>query len=210
MFRALEVARTHRTQEEQMQTRARQIAVGMVLMLAAGCYGQQVTTDYSPAASFSLYKSFALVASPDTGAQLLLDQRVRAAVQVQLTGKGLTETDRQVADLFVGYGMIDKTHKTVYTTGNGWGWGGGWGWRYYRWGVPWPMTTQRRVETYTDGTVIVHLIDARTKRVVWQGEVDGAVSLPVGNPVSATEAIDGAVAKLFSKYPPLSSGAGTR
>ena len=83
--------------------------------------------------------------------------------------------------------MVDKTHKEVYTYQDGWGWGGGWGWRYYRWGVAWPMTVQRRVETYTDGTVVVNL--------------------PVGNPVRATKQIDGAVAKLFTKYPPQSSGA---
>lgn len=192
-----------------MLTRMRQMAVGTGLIVAAACSTQPVTTDYSPATRFSQFKTFALVASPDADVQRLVDQRVRAAVQAQLTTRGLTETDRQAADLFVGYGMVDKTHKTVYTTGNGWGWGRGFGWRYYRWGVAWPMNTQRRVDTYTDGTVVVHMIDARTKNVVWQGEVDGAVSLPVSNPVSATQEIDEAVAKLFAKYPP-SSVAGTR
>jgi hypothetical protein len=191
-----------------MQTRMRQLALGMGLMLAAGCAGQQVTTDYSPATRFSGYRTFALVSSPDTAAaQQLVDQRVRNAVQAQLTGKGLTASDRQSADLFVGYGMVDKTHTEVYTDRDGWGWGGGWGWRNYRWGVAWPMTTQRRVETYTDGTVVVNLIDAKTKQVVWEGEVPDVVSLPVGNPVSATRQIDGAVAKLFTKYPPQSPGA---
>jgi uncharacterized protein DUF4136 len=103
--------------------------------------------------------------------------------------------------------MVDKTHKEVYTYRDGWGWGGGWGWRNYRWGVAWPMTTQRRIETYTDGTVVVNLIDAKTKQVVWESEVADVVSLPVGNPVSATKQIDEAVAKLFTKYPPKSSGA---
>ena len=191
-----------------MQTRMRQIALGMGLTLAAGCAGQQVTTDYSPATSFSQFRTFALVSPPDTAAaQQLLDQRVSNAVQAQLAGKGLTQTDRQNADLFVGYGMVDKTHQEVYSYRDGWGWGGGWGWRYYRWGVAWPMTIQRRVETYTDGTVVVNLIDAKTKQVVWEGEVADVVSLPVGNPVSATRQIDGAVAKLFAKYPPPSSGA---
>jgi uncharacterized protein DUF4136 len=191
-----------------MQTSMRQITLGLGLILAAGCAGQPVTTDYSPATSFSHFRTFALVSPPDTAAaQQLLDQRVSNAVQAQLTGKGLTQTDRQNADLFVGYGMVDKTHKEVYSYGNGWGWGGGWGWRYYRWGVAWPMTVQRRVETYTDGTVVVNLIDAKTKQVVWEGEVADVVSLPVGNPVSATKQIDGAVAKLFAKYPPQSSGA---
>jgi hypothetical protein len=191
-----------------MQTRLRQISLGMGLILAAGCAGQQVTTDYSPATSFSQFRTFALVSAPDTApAQQLLDQRVRSAVQAQLIGKGLTQTDRQNADLFVGYGMVDKTHTNVYTYRDGWGWGGGWGWRYYRWGVAWPMTVQRQVETYTDGTVVVNLVDAKTKQVVWEGEVADVVNLPVGNPVSATKEIDAAVSKLFAKYPPQSSGA---
>ena len=190
-----------------MQIKMRQLTLGMGLILAAGCAGQQVTTDYSPATSFSQYRTCALVMPPDTGAQQLLDQRVRNAVQAQLTAKGLTVADRQNADLYVGYGMVDKTHTNIYTYRDGWGWGGGWGWRYYRWGVAWPMTIQRRVETYTDGTVVVNLIDAKTKKVVWEGEVADVVSLPVGNPVSATQQIDGAVAKLFAKYPPQTSGA---
>jgi hypothetical protein len=186
----------------------RQITLGIGLILAAGCAGQQVTTDYSPAASFSQYRTYALVSPPDTAAaQQLLDQRISSAVQAQLTSKGLTQTDRQNADLYVGYGMVDKTHKQVYTYRDGWGWGGGWGWRYYRWGAPWPMSTYRQVETYTDGTVVVNLIDAKTKKVVWQGQVADVLSLPVGNPASATQKIDGAVAKLFAKYPPQSSHA---
>jgi len=190
-----------------MRARVQQIALGMGLILAAACAGQQVTTDYSPATSYSQFRTFALVSPPDTGAQQLLDQRVRNAVEAQLTAKGLTEADRQHADLFVGYGMVDKTHQEMYSYRDGWGWGGGWGWRYYRWGVAWPMTVTRRVETYTDGTVVVNLIDAKTKQVVWEGEVDDVVNLPVTNPVRATQQIDAAVAKLFAKYPPQSSGA---
>ena len=187
-----------------MQTRVRLIALGMGLILAAGCAGQKVTTDYSPATSFSQYRTFALVMPPDTGAQQLLDQRVRNSVQTQLTAKGLTVTDRENADLYVGYGMVDRTHRTIYTYNDGWGWGGGWGWRNYRWGVAWPMTTQRSVETYTDGTVIVNLVDAKSHRVVWRGEAADVLSLPVGDPADASQRISGAVAKMFAKYPPQS------
>jgi uncharacterized protein DUF4136 len=191
-----------------MQTRMRHIALGMGLLLAAACAGQHVTTDYSPAASFSQFRTFALVMPPDTGAQGLLDQRVRNAVQAQLEAKGLTEADRENADVYVGYGMVDKTHTNVYTYRDGWGWGGGrWGWRYYRWGVAWPMTVQRQIDTYTDGTVVVNLIDAKTKQVIWEGEVADVVNLPVENPVKATQQVDEAVAKLFTKYPPQPSRA---
>jgi hypothetical protein len=188
-----------------MQIKMRYIAFGMGLILAAGCAGQQVSTDYSPATSFSQYRTYALVMPPDTGAQQLLDQRVRSAVQSQLATKGLTPADRESADLYVGYGMVDKTYTNIYTYRDGWGWGGGWGWRYWRWGVAWPMSVQRRIETYTDGTVVVHMVDAKTKQVVWEGEVADVVRLPVENSATATEKVDKAVAKLFAKYPPQSS-----
>jgi hypothetical protein len=187
--------------------RTRQIAFGIGLMFAVGCAGYQVSTDYNPAVSFSQFHSFALVMPPDTAARQLLDQRVRNAVQAQLDAKGLVLSDRRHADLFVGYGMVDKTHTEIYDSQRGWGWGGGWGWRYYRWGVAWPMSGPSQVETYTDGTVVVNMIDAKTKQVIWQGEVADVVSLPVKDPLRATRQIDDAVAKLFEKYPPQSSAA---
>ena len=190
-----------------MHIEIRQIGFGMGLLLAAGCASQRVTTDYSPGTSFSQFRTFALVMPPDTGAQQLLDQRVRRAVQAQLMAKGLTLADRQSADLYVGYGMVDKTHREVYSYDDGWGWGRGWGWRYWRWGVAWPMRTYRRVETYTNGTVVVHLVDAKTKQVVWEGEIADVLNLPVNDPDRATKAVDAAVAKLFTKFPPQSSGA---
>jgi hypothetical protein len=186
--------------------RAQQIAFGMGLLVATACAGNQVSTDFSPAVSFSQFRSYALVMPPDTAARQLLDQRIRNAVEAQLAAKGLVLRDRQHADLFVGYGMVDKTHTEIYDSQGGWGWGSGWGWRYYRWGVAWPMTVQRQVETYTNGTVVVNMVDARTKQVVWQGEVADVVSLPVSDPLRATRQIDAAVTKLFAKYPP-SSGA---
>ena len=186
----------------QMPTRIRPIAMAGGLLLAAACAGQPVTTDYSPSTNFSQYRTFALVMPPDSGAQQLLDQRVRNSVQAQLLAKGLTQTDRASADLYVGYGMVDKTHTTIYSYNDGWGWGGGWGWRYWRWGVAWPMTVQRQIETYTDGTVVVNLVDAKTKQVVWEGDAPGVLPLPVSSPTGATEKVNAAVAKLFTKYPP--------
>jgi hypothetical protein len=190
-----------------MNTRVQQIVVGLSLLVAAGCAGRQVSTDYSPATRFSQYRTFALVSPPDSAAQQLIDERVRTSVASQLMDKGLTQADRDHADLFVGYGVVDRTHQEVYTTGTGWGWGGGWGWRFHRWGVAWPTYSRSDIDTYTDGTVVVTLVDAKTRQVVWQGQVADALSLPVSNPARATEKVDAAVAKMFTRYPPQSAGA---
>ena len=103
-----------------MRFRRRAMAGG--LLLAAACAGQHVTTDYSPSIEFSHYRTFALVMPPDSsGSQQLLDQRVRNSVETQLLAKGMTQTDRRHADLYVGYGMVDKSHREVYSDDDGWG-----------------------------------------------------------------------------------------
>jgi hypothetical protein len=130
----------------------------------------------------------------------LIDDRVRAAVEAQLTQKGLTQTSRDSAQLYVGYGVVDHTYEQI--SARRWGWGPGWGWRYYRWGVAWPAETRYDINTYTDGTVVVSLVDAKTHREVWQGQAADVLSLPVVNPKVATKDIDKAVAKIFAKYPP--------
>lgn len=188
-----------------MRIALRNVALATGLMFAAGCAGQQVATDYSPAVGFGQYKAFAVVAMPDSASHQLLDDRVRHAVEEQLGDKGLTATNRSSADLYVGYGVVDHSRKEVTGVNSGWGWGG-WGWRYARWGVAWPVTTQRSIRTYTDGTVVVNLVDAKTKRVVWHGEATDVVTLPIGNTNDATRRINDAVAKMFQNYPPQQTG----
>jgi hypothetical protein len=73
----------------------RQLALGTALILSAGCAGNQVTTDFSPATRFSQFRTFALVMPPNTAGEQLVDQRVRNAVEAQLDAKGLTASDRQ-------------------------------------------------------------------------------------------------------------------
>jgi hypothetical protein len=55
--------------------------------------------------------------------------------------------------------------------------------------------------------VVVNLVDAKTKKVVWEGEVPDVINLPVDNPVRATKEVDATVTKLFTKYPPQTSRA---
>jgi hypothetical protein len=187
-----------------MQTTLKTTWLGLGLLVLAGCAGQQVTTDYNPKAGFSQYRTFALVSSPDSVSHQLIDDRVRSAVEAQLNEKGLTETSRENADVYVGYGIVDHTRKEVST--RHWGWGSGWGWRYYRWGLAWPAMTEHDISTYTDGTVVVSLVDAKTHREVWQGQAADVLGLPVSNSKNATKDINQAVAKIFTKYPPEMKG----
>jgi len=44
-------------------------------------------------------------------------------------------------------------------------------------------------------------MDAKTKKLVWQGQAADVLSLPVNDPAKATQRIDQAVGKILAKYP---------
>jgi hypothetical protein len=180
-----------------MQAGIRIATLGAAIVALASCAGQQVKTDYNPEVGFSRYRTFTMVTRPDNVSHQLLDDRVERAVESRLEAKRLREVDRSDADLLVGYGIVNRTHTEVEQTG--WGWGPWWHWR---WGVPWPATIQQTAYTYTDGTVVVHLVDAKTHRVVWQGQTPDAIDLPVGNPRKSERQVDVAVSKLLAHFPP--------
>jgi hypothetical protein len=178
--------------------RLERLALGVGVLAMAGC-GQAISADYNPSTQFSQYRTFAMVSRPDSASQQLLDDRVRGAVAGELAAKGLTRTDREHADLFVGYGIVDHTYTAVEETD--WPWVA-YGWRFYRFGVAWPMDAEQEITNYTDGTVVVSLVDARTHRVVWRGQADDVLRLPVKNPDRASTQIAQAVDHIFNKFPP--------
>jgi hypothetical protein len=174
------------------------LSVGLATLAACG---SSISTDYNPHVGFSQVHTFALVTPPDRASNQLLDDRVRAAVAADLKAKGLTETDRESADVLVGYGIVDRTRHEVSLAN--WGWGPAWGWRYYRWGVAWPADLSEEViNTYQDGSVVVCMVDAKTHRVIWRSEAEDVVSLPVSDPHLADKDINHAVARIIDKFPP--------
>ena len=63
----------------------------------------------------------------------------------------------------------------------GWGWGPGW----YGMGMNMGATTTH-VRTYTVGTLVVDMFDAKTKQAVWRGTASGTVP---GSPEKVDEAV---------------------
>lgn len=51
--------------------------------------------------------------------------------------------------------------------------------------------------TYTEGTLIIDLIDGRIHLLVWHGSIDGAID----NPTQLQRQVEQAVHLIFRKYP---------
>jgi len=148
-------------------------------------YAQKVTTDSDPSAHFASYKTYAWTAgtpSPNP----LGEQRIHEAVNAQLAAKGMTEVE---SDPNVYVATHVTTHETKELIANGfgpWGFGGGFG--------------TATVQTYVNGTLIVDLYDASTKKMVWRGVGTATAS---DKPSKNTSKINKALTKMFERYPPI-------
>ena len=56
-----------------------------------------------------------------------------------------------------------------------------------------------RVESYKEGTLIIDLVDAERRELVWRGTATGAVS----DLTQAEKKLFGAVGRIFEAFPPL-------
>jgi hypothetical protein len=114
----------------------------------------------------------------------LLDKRVKTAVNTQLTAKGMTQSATN-PDMYVMYhtGTQEKVSITDYGYGYG-RYGGG-----------------TDVHQYTQGTMIVDLVDAKTKELVWRSAASGALAANP-DPATAAEKIDGIIQQMLQNYPP--------
>src|ERR1700737_2987554 len=99
--------------EGTMGERQRVAVLSIALTLVAACASQPVTVDYNPDTGFSSFRTFAMVSRPDSASPQLIDDGMRTAIETQLEAKGLRDTTRAQADLFVGYGIVDRTNKDV-------------------------------------------------------------------------------------------------
>jgi Domain of unknown function (DUF4136) len=174
------------------------IVACLATALLLGCSSVSVTTDYDHDVSFAGLKTFAWMAAskdalnPNAQASMfknsLVEKRFRTAVVTQLGAKGLKE-DAANPDFLVMYyaGTQEKVNVTNYGYGYGrWGgYGGG--------GVD--------VQQYTQGTIILDFVDAKTKQLIWRSAATGALSSNP-DPASSGEKLDEVVAQMLAEYPP--------
>jgi hypothetical protein len=142
------------------------------------------------------------------------DARIKDAATNALVTKGLRLSQRN-PDLVVNYTTIVGTgSRTNYYSpyydsfypgfGFGLGWGRGWGWGYrsyyYAYGAPFGYyggLTYAEKEHYKEGTLIIDLVDTRTRRIVWRGFGVGEVhNNPQKNIDDIPKVVDGLLDQL--------------
>src|SRR5262249_37504639 len=177
------------------------LAVAILLLGAIPALAQDVRYDFDKDKDFSKYKTYKWV--PIKGADQpddLTAKQIKASVDAELSAKGLTKTESDDANLFVGFQTAIGTEKQFTSYNTGWGYGGGWGGGWYGGGMG-TTTTYGSTSTVYVGMLDLSMYDSTQKQIVWRGTVSKTLD-PKAKPEKKEKNINKAVAKLLKNYPP--------
>jgi len=173
------------------------------LLPALACMGglllaQDVNYNFDKSADFAKYRTYKWVEieggkHPDQ----ITDRQIVAAIDSQLALKGLTKTENDQADLFVGYqvGVDQEKQVNSYSMGGGgrYGYGGAWG------GMGGMSTAT--TSTINIGQLVLDMYDPATKNIVWRGTATKTIDANA-KPDKREKNINKGAAKLLKNYPP--------
>ena len=172
----------------------RLMPIVLAVTMATAAWGQKVTYNFSQQADFSKFHTYKWVQIPE-GVKLddLTRNQIMSALDAELAKKGLTKTDSDSADLYIGFQVaVDKqTQLNAYNTG--WGYGGGW----YGGGGMTTATTS----TILNGSMALDMYDAPKKELVWRGIATKTLD-PGAKPEKKQKNIQKVAEKLMKNYPP--------
>lgn len=180
-------------------------ALAALLWLSA-CSSVPVTTDYDPEYRLSPTASYAWLDAPKHQTDPFVDndllaRRVHRAVDEQLAANGLRPvTDGKQPDLLVTYHVGAQEKMDIDTT-DFYGYYG-----YYPcwhcWG-PGPYYGGRDVwvRYYTEASLLIDIVDAKTKQLVWRGVADRRLP-KFDDPAQRDAYVNETVRAIFQYFPP--------
>jgi Domain of unknown function (DUF4136) len=175
----------------------RLIGIGVTLLAISSCGpALKVNTDYDKQVNFGQYKTFSIyqdVKVSDAISQLNHD-RVINAIKSEMVKKGLQENTSS-PDVLVNCVAIFKDRTSVTATTDYYGYGGFY--RPYYWGGG--SSTNYSTRNYKDGSLIIDVVDANSKKLIWQGVGNKEIDKPAKDPDTA---IPKAVASIMEDFPP--------
>jgi len=174
------------------------LGVPLLALVLSGCASApQTYARADPHTDFSKYHTYGFLAKPSTN-KADYDSRettcLKSAVSRELENRGLTRSEDP--DLLVNFYIQtqDKVRSTTVPRPSG----------YYRYRdpfyEPWGgYGYDTHIEQYTEGTLSIDVVDAKHKKLVWEGSVIGRVTKAAIQNLEAT--IDSAVGLVLEKFP---------
>ncbi len=169
----------------------------LVLFACSIAQAQKIKVEFDKNVDFSAFKTYAWDPTPQATGKPVLVEAIKGAINQELAKRGL----KQVAanpELYVAmYGGVDSDMAVTYSD-----------FYYGPYGIPpfgqsfvmWGMTPgTSNTAVVHKGQLVVDLIDAGHKKLVWRGIATQNLS---NQQMKLLEQVNTAVEKLFAKYPP--------
>ena len=172
-------------------------ALGLAIVAGAvsGCAGGlSYNHDFDPAANFTTLRTYVWATAPENsrGVNTMIERRVVAAVDQTLATKGYQPATGE-PDFAVNFTLTTSEQTDYNTYYTGMGYGGGW----YGGGMG---SSSTRAYTYTNGTLIVDIFDAKSKNLIWRGTAAGTVNEDA-SPEQREMRIKEAIAGILGQFP---------
>ena len=172
------------------------IAVAIVALSACETL-PVIRTEIAPGADLGAYHTYDYFDKPSTdrrGYTTITTRTVEAAIDREMSARGFVRAANP--DLKINFN-IAKRDKVTTMPGPGYGVGFG-GWRHgYGWGLG--FDSRSDVETVTEGTLTVDLVDRLKNELVWSGSAVRTLNAKILD--QPRPAIDQAVNLIFAKWP---------
>lgn len=179
---------------------SRLLSLVLIGVLAISCSSVQVVTDYDKTVNFGQYKTFNV--KPPEGFDNHVDPEkinrrnvdaIISNIKQQMTSKGYVESAEP--DLWISFYVKVDTKQELRATNYGFYGGspyyyGG----YYGYGTSY---TDVNVVEFTEGTLIIDLVDAKENKLVWQGVGKKTID---ENKIDHSDDIRKTVGQIFYRY----------
>jgi hypothetical protein len=164
------------------------LALAVLLVGCTVTLGQDVRYNFMPGTDFSKYHTYKWVTiGGGSHPNQIVDAEIKQAIESQLAAKGLTKTDSDKADLYVGYQIAIDQEKQWNAYGMG--------------GIRWGGMASATSSTISNGTLVLDMYDPTTKQLVWTGNATKTLD-PSNNQEKNQKNLDKAMQKLLKNYPP--------
>lgn len=160
------------------------VALGGALFLLAvtAAFGMSVKSDYDKNFDFNRLRTFSFKTDRDGNDPLRTNtieaERIQNALAAQLEANGFSQSP-QDPDFIVAFYSRTREKTQVQSLGPRFGFGPGFGWGYgipYRARWRWGFGPNIWTTNYTQGCVMVDIINRQTNELVWRGVVKDTVN----------------------------------
>ena len=172
-----------------------------ILIYLQACSGIKVSQDYEQGYDFSALKTYSWKANDNNEYGLedndLVDNRIREAIENELSAKSFTQVDTGKPDFYVSYHVTIEQKVSSSDVSGGVSIGRSSRGRYGSVG----MSTGSQAHVYDQGTLLIDFTDAVNDKLIWRGISTQSVSDHL-EPGESKVIINETVEKILKQFPP--------